>query len=870
MNWMRRTLSLLLGRKQQSGPPPEEAEALRIAFKERYHSFKLLLSANNRALDMMTDMEQALKGNRPFGMPFVRANCTGIAVNVLRMIRKMDALAPGKYAALRERFENIRGAVDPLLTEHRTVRSDVLILPLDDTDRTMSDLAGSKMANIGEIRNRVGMRTPAGFVVTARAYERFVRETGIQTEINRVFQSADPEDVESLYTLSADIRQKIIRAELPPDIADAVTSAWKKIEEQAGGPVTMALRSSAHGEDSPDSSFAGQYASELNISFDNALDAYKTVVSSKYTLQAITYRLNRGFRDEDIPMSVGCLVMVDAAAGGVAYSRNPVDVGDDSIVINAAWGLPKSVVDGSGPCDLFVISRTDLSRPVREEIRNKDVRFVCYPDEGVCRLETAGDIAAMPSVSRETLKAVADIALKLEAYYGAPQDIEWALDHNGDLYVLQCRPFQQKAPAGKPGAAPAADDPDVIMRGGVTASPGVAGGPVCVVSKGADVLQFPKGAVLAARQALPSWASLLNRAAAVVTEQGGMAGHLANVAREFGVPALFGLEGFLERVQNGDEVTVHADGLTLYRGRREPAAAAAPAPRNLMAGSPVYTLLERVSRHIIPLTLLDPDAPEFRPENCKTFHDITRFIHEKSVHEMFNFGKSHDFPERSSKQLHYKVPMQWWILNLDDGFRTEARHKYVKLEEIASIPMLAFWAGFAAVPWEGPPLDGKGLVSVMFQSTANPALTPGMRSQYAQRNYFMISKNYCSLTSRLGYHFSTLEALVSERDAENYISFRFKGGAADVARRMKRIHFIGDILENYDFRVEVQEDLLSARIEGYDQDRMVSRLKILGYLSLHTRQLDMIMSNPARVAHYGKKLRNDIDSKVLAAESILH
>jgi pyruvate,water dikinase len=734
---------------------------------------------------------------------------------------------------------------------------------LDAVNKETADLVGSKMANLGEIKNRLQINVPKGFIITAAAYEKFIRENDLQTEINRRFQSADVDNMERLYSLSSEIQQLIISSGIPDDLAVSMMQAWKHLTSETGDRTTLALRSSALGEDTQESSFAGQYKSELNVSIESIFQAYKEVIASKYSLQAITYRLNRGFKDEDISMCVGCMAMVDAVSGGVIYSRNPVDNRDDSIFINAAWGLPKSVVDGSDACDLIVVSRKAPMEIIHEDIKAKKRKFICFPEEGVCRMELTGTNGKLAAIDRKQALDLAQLAVKMEKYYTTPQDIEWAVAQDGTVYILQCRPLRQMEMEKRdiPELPMQADREVVLTRGGVTASPGVAFGAVYVVDKGIDMLRFPEGDILVARQALPRWASLLNRSAAVVTEQGGFAGHLANVAREFGVPAVFGVPDAMDRLHHGEMVTVDADSRIIYKGKIESLLIKSEKKKNLMHGSPVYENLKQVSSLIVPLNLLNPDSPDFYPANCKTFHDITRFIHEKSVQEMFSFGKEHNFSEKSSKQLYYHVPMQWWILNLDDGFKEEVEGKYVKLENIVSVPMLAFWDGFTAIPWDGPPaIDGKGLISVMFQSTTNRALTPGVRSAYSDRNYFMISKNYCSLSSRLGYHFSIMEALVSERSMENYISFQFKGGAADYHRRLKRVHFIGDILEQQGFRIETNEDNLIARVEGHEMNLMKDYLAILGYLTLHTRQLDMIMANTAALNHYRSKINNDIQT----------
>ncbi len=851
-----------LTRKSRTAKP-EAVEKLRLDFKDRYQNFRRLLGANNQALEAMAAMEQALSGGEPFGMAFIRSSCTSAAVNVFRMIRKIDRLAPKKYALLFERFDAIEKKVEALLSEKKGSSDSRLLIYLKDIDKDMVDAVGSKMANLGEIGKHLMLRVPDGFALTAAAYQRFIEENDLQAEIDRRIQSTDSGDFEALHNLSTEIQQLIIRSKIPEDLEAAVAEAWALLEKQAGSRITVALRSSAVGEDVAESSFAGQYRSELNVSRDGFFDAYKDVLASKYSLQAITYRLNRGFRDEDIPMCVGCLVMVDAAAGGVAYSRSPVNAHDDAVFINATWGLPKSVVDGSDACDEFVVSRENAFQVVREDIRKKERKFACYPEEGVCRMDLTGETQDLPAISHETARELAEISVKLETHYGSPQDVEWGIDSGGLIYVLQCRPLKtseiQEGEASGPAGTEGGET--VLARGGVTASPGVAFGEAFIAEKGGDVLAFPEGAVLVVKAALPRWASLLSRAAAVISEKGGFAGHLANVAREFEVPALFGIQRATTLLRRGDPVTVDATGRRLYHGKVKALLDQKKTRKNLMEGSPVHNLLKAVSAHIVPLNLLDPDAPEFHPKNCRTLHDITRFIHEKSVQEMFNFGKDHDFSERSSKQLHYNVPMHWWILNLDDGFDREIEGKYVKLENIVSVPMRALWRGFTAIPWEGPPApDGKGMLSVMFRATVNPALATGVRSKYADRNYFMISRHFCSLSSRMGFHFSTLETLVSERSAENYISFQFKGGAADMERRLMRVHFIAEILEDLDFRVSIKKDHLSARMESREMDFMLKRLEILGYLTLHTRQLDMIMTNPGQVEYYRSKLKSDIQS----------
>ena len=682
---------------------PLDVEALRTSFQTRYHNFKLLLNANNKALQIMSELEQARKGDTPFGMSFIRAGCTAVSVNVYRMVNSMDQLAPGKYSDLGDSFRSIQGRITEILAEKKETGDGSLIISLQDVDKTRSDEVGYKMANLGEIRNRLGIKVPDGFVISSRAFREFLAHSELQAEIDRLLQASPAEEIDQLYSLGAQIQQQIVRAAMPAELEKAILWAYGELEKKEGQGVKVSLRSSALGEDSPQSSFAGLYRTELNVSADDLIHAYKEIAASKYSLQAITYRLNRGLRDEDIDMCVGCVSMVNAVASGVIYSRNPLDVRDKRIFIHSVLGLPKSVVDGSVGCDLFVLSGNP-PRVMEEEIAKKEQKFVCYPEEGVCRIEIAGEEGLQASIVEQTAVELAQIALQIQDHYGVAQDIEWALDEKGEIWILQCRPLKQRNADSEhrlgrhevPGC-------EVIASGGITASPGAGFGPVFVVRKERDVLFFPKGAILVVKQALPRWAALLGLASAVVAEQGTEAGHLANVAREFGVPAIMGMEDAADLLENGREVTVDADGRRVCSGKIEPLLSNNRTSKILMENSPVLKILEKVSENIIPLHLLDPDAPDFKPSRCRTFHDITRFCHEKAVKEVFNFGRDHHFSEKASKQLVCGIPMQWWVLNLDDGFREEVHGKFVNLDNIVSIPMLALWEGIVAVAWGRAP-----------------------------------------------------------------------------------------------------------------------------------------------------------------------
>lgn len=840
----------------RSGPRLNPVE-LQAVFRAHYKDFRALLTANNNALELMAELEEALQAGHSFGMAFVRGHCTALSVNLYKMIQHLVRLSEGRYGELEQPFLAISRKIERTVASRPVLRKGVPVLFMRDVNIDKVDQVGEKMAHLGEIRNRVGLRTPDGFVVTASAAQDFIEQNNLQTEIDRRLKGLEIDNLEALYSVSSGIQALITSAPLPQELERALHSCYFQLAGSAGATMLVALRSSALGEDQSNSSFAGQYRTQLNVDHECLGQVYKEIVASKYRSQAIVYRLQRGFRHQDVHMCVGCLRMVDAVISGVLYSRSPENPRGGYVVIQAAPGLACTVVDGSSASEQLRVSRKPPF-----DILDRQLPEPAKEDGGPSAL-TAVQVAEL-----------AETAVRLEEYFGAPQDIEWSYDRDGFCYVLQSRPLKSDAVEQSVdgemrmvpeslGLAPP------LLAGGVCASRGVGCGQVCVVRSSLDLLRFPQGAVLVVETPYPEWASLLNRAAAVISESGQMAAHLATVAREFGVPALFGLSQAVQSLQHHDLITVDATACKVYEGRVEPLLALALPKPNLMAGSPVYRILQEVMQLITPLNLTDPASPFFNPQSCQTLHDITRFCHEKAMVEMFSFGERYGFDDRAAKQLVVDAPSQWWVIDLDDGLSEDfsPENRYVELGKVVSVPMLAIWQGMVAYPWGGPPpVSLRGFGSIIFQSTRNTGIDPAVRSTLTGKNYFLISRNFCNLSVRLGYHYAIVEAYLSDLRTESYVSFSFKGGAADDRRKAARIALLADILVRFAFRVERKGDALKARVEKRSPQFLAERLKILGYLVVHARQIDMVMDNHQTICQYREKFLTEINNLLVKRE----
>lgn len=814
---------------------------LQLPVAERYALFRTLLTANNNALQAMAELEKLYYSGSSYRMSDVRSKVMTMLVNIYKMIDSLVEMSGGRYTELDGIYEKIKNAIDASLSRQSERVDGPWGLALKDIRFQDSGLVGGKMSVLGEISRLRNIRVPPGFAVTASATRYFLTDEFL-SEVNRKLQTLETADIGGLHATCEYLQQCVLDLEVPDDLKDQILEQYNQVERETEKGVKVAVRSSAFGEDSAGTSFAGLYRTLLQVTEKYLEESYKKIIASKYSARAIAYRRKRGFRQEDVEMCVGVLAMVDGVAGGVAYSRYPISEGVECININATKGIARGVVDGTVETELYRLGRV---HPYREIV------------------STLGGWKEENSLlDAYQLKELAEAVLSLEEYFKEPQDVEWAFDPSNRLYILQSRPFQSRA--GSPPAT-AAEDIQVVpvFDGGICAGRGRAAGCVYRGLSPGDITVFPENGVLVVDYPLPDWAPLLGRSIALLAEHGSEAGHLATVAREFGIPAVFGLAGVLKRLENGAIVTVDGDHGRVYEGVVQEILKNDRPKRDIMAGSPVQHIVSEALQYITPLNLNDPGSYQFKPSWCETLHDITRFCHEKSVSEMFQAGESAEFDVNKAKRLVAHTPLEWWVINLADGFRegvgTERRN--IHIDDIESLPMLAIWSGITAFPWAGPPpISARGFGSIILQSAMRPDLDPAVASKLTAKNYFLISRNFCNLSVRLGYHYAMIESYVSDLKTESYITFRFKGGAADMQRKSLRARLLYEVLERYNFSVQLQSDVLLARIKKESRPYLEERLKVLGYLTLHTRQLDMVMDKRDAVAHYKRLFCKEIDS----------
>lgn len=433
----------------------------------------------------------------------------------------------------------------------------------DALSRADVPFAGGKGANLGELR-AAGLPVPPGFVVGAPAYAAFCEETKLREQLAEVLDAVDVDDTAALQAAAARARSLVAETPMPAWLHEAIASAYRELD---GGAAPVAVRSSATAEDTESASFAGMNETFLNMRGEDAVvDAVRRCWASLFGARTVFYRAKRGFSPTGMDIAVVVQQQIPSTRAGVMFTIDPSTGRSDRIVIEGSFGLGEAVVSGSVSPDRYVVDKATRAI-VATEVKPKALIVEPQDGGGTATRDARGDEAMARVLSDPEVRVLADLAVRIEEHYGSPQDTEWAFDPGGAAWMLQSRPVTSAggaaAAAGKPMAAVSAEP---LVRG-LGAAPGSGAGVVRVVRTLADAPSFAEGEVLVTHMTAPDWVPLMRRAAAIVTDSGGMTCHAAIVSRELGVPCVVGTGDATQKLRDGELVTVDATHGVVVAGR---------------------------------------------------------------------------------------------------------------------------------------------------------------------------------------------------------------------------------------------------------------------------------------------------------------
>ncbi len=818
----------------------KEEEDPQVRLREKFVSFRELLESNNQALAIMADMEEKLSEDFLFDRGYLEQQVERLRHHLSRIVAEMNHLSQDRYQDLIPIYQELQGEIDRELVTVPAIPETPYILPLQALTREKAAGVGGKMANLGEIKNRLGLAVPRGFAITASAYQAFIEQSGLAAEIEARLHKTNIDDLESLQVVSREIQGLVESAPLPGDLEQILRLAAEALPTDR-----LAVRSSAVGEDT-EYSFAGQFVTLLNVPVKDLPAYYKKIVASKFTSRAIFYWKHYNFSVQTLPMAVGVLAMVPAKASGVMFSVDPHDPASDGVIINAIWGLGKYAVDGAITPDLYVAERAAPHRLQDQKIAQKLVALRCEPQGGCAETVLPPEEATAPCLTESQVQSLAQIAVALEQHFGSPQDIEWAVDEGGRIVILQSRPLRLSAPAPRQGRrtqkASAAPQCPPLIQHGVRAVGGVAAGAVYILRSDKELEGIPEGAVVVARQPSARLVLVMDRIKAVITEVGSPTDHMTILTREFRIPTLVDVGGATEILKPGQLVTVDADNARIYPGIILELLERQEQPSAHWRDNLVFLKLREILKKIAPLRLIDPESPEFQAQNCHTLHDITRFCHEKAMDAMFALDVEEAVTASGVCRLKTDLPLNLFVLDLGGGLAVSGQ-KEIEEKDIVSRPFKAVLRGFhhPNISWAGSVApDLKGFISVFANTMydANKA-DRGLGG----KSFAIVTDNYLNFNSRLGYHFGLVDAYLSEEINDNYISFQFKGGAASIDRRERRVRLLSQLLEELGFKVQIKGDLVQGRMVKFSLLQTEQTLELVALLMAFCRQLDLALAS---------------------------
>ena len=441
---------------------------------------------------------------------------------------------------------------------------------------------GGKNASLGEMYQNLtahGVKVPNGFAITAEAYSYVLEANDALEALHAELDILDPENVNDLQKKGKRCREIVYNCSIPDDLRLEILEGYKLLQEEYGKDISLAVRSSATTEDSPEASFAGQNETYLNVSDEDALlDSYKRALASNFTDRSIHYKYDNHFEYLKVLLSVCVMKMVrsDKSSSGVMFSIDTESGFKDVVFINGAYGLGENVVQGSVNPDSFYVHKPTYKAGFRTVLKRtlgtKRIKMVFNDaiNQSNMAVEYTKNIPVEEKqqkqfcISDEDVLVLADYAIKIEEYYSKkagylkPMDIEWAKDgDDGEIYIVQARPETVESRDDKLfyETYTLKKRSRVLIEGRAVGRK-IASGKVRKIEDVSKLNEFQVGDILVADTTTPDWEPVMKIASAIITNKGGRTCHAAIISRELGIAAIVGAENATELLRDGDEVTV--------------------------------------------------------------------------------------------------------------------------------------------------------------------------------------------------------------------------------------------------------------------------------------------------------------------------
>jgi pyruvate,water dikinase len=816
--------------------------------KEKYTAFKILLEQDKQAHDLMAEIEEIYHEQVCVDVSRIEKKYRALSETVGRIVSSLNRMHPSRYRDLEGFYRKIDGYARQIFVQAPGQTGPPYCLPLGKISESMLSTVGEKALNLAMIAQRFKLPTPAGCVITANAFNRFIQYNRLKPAMDEILSSIDIPDTRALHRQSEALMKMILRSTVPLDVVTSIRETFASVflEEQFSNRV--AVRSSAVGEDGQ-ASFAGQYKTVLNVPKEELLSAYKTVVASKYSPEALVYRISYGLSDMEAPMAVLVVKMVDAVASGVMYTQDTDDPAADTLEIHSIFGLGELLVQGAVTADRFKVRKG-----AEPELESSSAGV----QDRLMTLDKFGDlqVAAMPvqqglrlSIDENAVRTLAAWGMRLEDRHKGPRDVEWCQGKGGRLYLLQSRPLKTGGRSTAPLECRFDEIPNaVLVDNGTRAASGVACGPVYVAHNEMDLSDLPDNAVLVTRTASASIVQVMDNISAVVSETGSVAGHFASVAREFGIPTIVNAREAARRMKSGQIVTVYADQGLVYADE-VPSLLTNPCLRKRpIADSPLARKLGYIREFVSPLRLVDPQAPEFTPGQCRSLHDVIRFAHESGTREMFSIGERAFGKNRGARKLVSEIPMLIYLMDVGGGLEDGAtKKKTVVPDKITCAPFHAVWKGLSH-----PGIQWGEAAHYNWAEYDKIVMSGGIISADASQlaSYIVLSEVYLNLNLKFGYHFVILDTLCSGNRDENHILFRFNGGGGNDHGKSLRAEFLKRVLQQLGLDVSRTGHLVDARLAGASDAVIMEKLDQIGRLLGATRLMDMYLNTADQIEPY--------------------